>query len=162
MRNRRKWISGLILAAFLLGFGFWMWQRPSPPPQSIAAAASLPALPALPAPPAPAQRWPASVPVAKAEVPQKVDHSGELDVCGVGKVKLDRDDWTATGKYFDALTKKSRMRWLSALRSSDDYRARASGLYLEGMLDHDASQKDAEAARDELVQLAVDTKDPAG
>ena len=126
MRNGRKWISGLILAAFLVGFG-----------------------------------RPASIPSAKAEVPKEVGHSGEIDVCGVGKVKLDRDDWTAAGKYFDALTKKSRMRWLSALRSSDDYRARATGLYLEGMLDHDAPQKDPEAARDELVQLAVGTKDPA-
>ena len=99
--------------------------------------------------------------MAKAEVPKKGDHSGEIDVCGVGKVKLDRDDWTATGKYFDALTKKSRTRWLSALRSSDDYRARAAGLYLEDMLEHDAPPKDPEAARDELVQLAVGTKDPA-
>ena len=82
-------------------------------------------------------------------------------MCGVGRVKLDRDDWTAIGKYFDALTKKSRMRWLSALRNSDDYRARATGLYLEGILDRDAAQKDPEAARDELVQLAVGTKDPA-
>jgi len=101
------------------------------------------------------------MPRAAPEAPKKVDHSGEIDVCGVGKVKLDRNDWTATGKYFDALTKKSRMRWLSALRNSDDYRARATGLYLEGMLDHDAPQKDPEAARDELVQLAVGTRDPA-
>jgi len=101
------------------------------------------------------------MPMPAAEVPKKIDHAGEIDVCGVGKVKLDRDDGTATGKYFDALTKKSRMRWLSALRNSDDYRARATGLYLEGMLDHDAPQKDPEAARDELVQLAVGTKDPA-
>jgi hypothetical protein len=158
MRDRRKWISGLILSAILLGFGFWLWQRPWPPPQSIAAAVP-PASSVLP--PLPAPRWPASMPTAAAEVPKKIDHSGEIDVCGVGKVKLDRDDWTATGRYFDALTKKSRMRWHSVLRSSDDYRARATGLFLEGMLDHDASQKDAEAARDELVQLAVATKDPA-
>jgi hypothetical protein len=99
--------------------------------------------------------------MAAAEIPKNAAHSGEIDVCGVGKVKLDRDDWTATGKYFDELTKKSRMRWLSALRNSDDYRARATGLYLEGLLDRDAAQKDSEAARDELVQLAVGTKDPA-
>jgi hypothetical protein len=155
MRNPRKWISGLIVAAVLLGFGFWMGQRPSPPRKSTAAVVP-PAPPALPAP-----RWPASIPRSEAEAPKKVDHSGEIDVCGVGRVKLDRDDWTATGKYFDALTKKSRMRWLSALRNSDDYRARATGLYLEGILDRDAPQKDPEAARDELVQLAVGTKDPA-
>ncbi len=134
----------------------WMRARPAPPPQPVAAAVSPPALPTPQAP-----RWPARMPTAKGEVPKKVDHSGEIDVCGVGKVKLDRDDWTAAGKYFDALTKKSRTRWLSALRNSDDYRARASGLFLEGMLDRDAPQKDTEVARDELVQLAVGTKDPA-
>jgi hypothetical protein len=155
MRDRRKWISGLIVAAVILGFGFWMWQRPSPPRKSTAAVAP-PGPPALPAP-----RWPASIPRAPAEAPKKVDHSGEIDVCGVGRVKLDRDDWTAAGKYFDALTQKSRMRWLSSLRNSDDYRARATGLYLEGIFDRDAPQKDPEAARDELVQLAVGTKDPA-
>jgi hypothetical protein len=153
MRIPRKWISWLILVA-ILGFGFWRWERFSaPPPKSLPAAAAPPAMPAL--------RWPASIPRAAAEVPKKVDQSGEIDVCGAGRVKLDRDDWTATGKYFDALTKKSRMRWLSALRNSDDYRARATGLYLEGILDRDAAQKDPEAARDELVQLAVGTKDPA-
>jgi hypothetical protein len=99
--------------------------------------------------------------MAKAEAPKKVDHSGEIDVCGVGKVKLDRDDGTATDKFFDALTKKSQTRWLSALRNSDDYRARATGLYLDGMLDRDAPRKDPESTRDELVQLAVGTKDPA-
>jgi hypothetical protein len=156
MRNRRKWISGLIVAAALLGFVFWMWQRPAPPRKSIAVVVPPPAARAPPPP-----KWPASIPIPAGEVPKKVDHSGEIEVCGVGKVKLDRDDWTATGKYFDALTKKSRMRWLSALRNSDDYRARATGLYLEGILDRDAAQKDAEAARDELVQLAVGTKDPA-
>jgi hypothetical protein len=156
MRERRKWLSGLILAAVLLGFGFWIWQRPAPAPRKSVAAVVPPAPPALAAP-----RWPASIPMAALEVPKSVDHSGEIDVCGVGKIKLDRDDWTATGKYFDALTKQSRMRWLAALRNSDDYRARATGLYFEGIFDRDAPQKDPEAARDELVQLAVGTKDPA-
>jgi hypothetical protein len=156
MRESRKWISGLIVAAFLLGFVFWKWGPPSPPPRSIA---TIEPPPAARTPPPP--KWPASIPIPAGEVPKKVDYSGEIEVCGVGQVKLDRDDWTATGKYFDALTKKSRMRWLSALRNSDDYRARATGLYLEGVLDRDAAQKDGEAARDELVQLAVGTKDPA-
>jgi hypothetical protein len=156
MRNPRKWISGLIFVA-ILGFGFWLWEQPTPPPpKSLAAAVAPPAPPAMAAP-----RWPASISMAAAEIPKKIDHSDEIDVCGVGKIKLDRDDWTASSKYFDALTEKSRMRWLSALRNSDDYRARATGLYLEGMLGHDAPRKDPEAARDELVQLAMDTKDAA-
>jgi hypothetical protein len=167
MRSRRKWISGLIFAALLLGFGLWTWRRPSPAPPSIAIALPPPMRPmqsmptAAAAAAAAAAARPKSIAVAKAEVPKKADHSGEIDVCGVGKVKLDRDDWAATGKYFDTLTKKSRTRWLAALRTSDDYRARAAGVYLEDMLEHDAPQKDPQAARDELVQLAVDTKDPA-
>jgi hypothetical protein len=99
--------------------------------------------------------------MAAVGIPKKIDHSDEIDVCGVGKVKFDRDDWTATSKYFDALTQKSRRRWLSALRNSDDYRARAAGLYMEGILDRDAPQTDPETARDELVQLAMGTNDPA-
>jgi hypothetical protein len=106
-------------------------------------------------------RLPASIPIPAVEVSKKIDHSGEVEVCGVGKVKIDREDWTATGKYFDALTKESRMRWLSALRNSDDYRARATGLYLDNILDRDAPQTDPGLARDELVQLAVGTRDPA-
>ena len=99
--------------------------------------------------------------MSAAEPPKRADHSGEIEVCGAGKVKLDRDDWTATGRYVETLTKKSRVRWLAALRNSDDYRARAAGLFLEDMLDRDSPRTGPEAARDELVQLAVGTKDPA-
>ena len=130
-----------------------MWERSSALPKSPTAVVAPPAMPA--------PSLPASISKAAAEIPRKADLSGEIDVCGVGKVRLDRDDWTATGKFFDVLTKKSRMRWLSALRNSDDYRARAAGLYMEGILDRDAPQTDPESARDELVQLAMGTNDPA-
>jgi len=150
MRHRWKWISALIIVA-VLGFGWWLRQRPSPPaPGPIAAA-----------PAAPAPLWSASTSIAALKNPKKGDHSEEIEVCGVGKVKLDGDDWTAAGKYLNALTKNSRLRWLARLRNSDDYRARAAGLYLEGILDWNSPQKDHEAARDELVQLAEGTKDPA-
>jgi hypothetical protein len=148
--DRWKWISGLIAAA-ILGSGFWMWGRPSAPTPLSQAAAILPHT----------GQWPASVATPNVEAPKKTDHSGEIEVCGVGKIKIDRDDGMATDKYFEKLTRKSRMRWLSTLRNSDDYRTRAMGLYLEGILDRDAPQKDSDAARDELVQLAVGTKDPA-
>jgi hypothetical protein len=152
MRHRWKWISALIIAA-VLGFGLWLRQRPSSPaPGPIAAA---------PAPTPLVPMWPASVSRPAVQALGKGDHSDEIEVCGVGKVKLDRNDAAATDKYLNALTKNSRLRWLSALRNSDDYRARAAGLYLEGILDRDSPQKDPEAARDELVQLAVETKDPA-
>jgi hypothetical protein len=151
MRSPRKWISGLIIAA-VLGLISWIWSRQAVrPPSAVTPVAQL----TLPVP----QR-PASLAMPSVEVARKIDHSGEIEVCGVGKVRIDPDDWTATGKVLDALTRKSRIRWLAALRNSDDYRARAAGLYLEGVLDRDEPRKDPDAARDELVQLALVTKDP--
>jgi hypothetical protein len=157
MRHRWKWISALLIAA-ILGFGLWLRQRPTPP----AASGPVAAVPT----PTPASAlldplWPAGMSTSASKTPKKDDHVDEVEVCGVGKVKLDRDDAAATGKYLDALTKNARLGWLATLRNSDDHRARAGGLYLAGILDRDSPQKDAEAARDELVQLAVSTKDPA-
>jgi hypothetical protein len=140
-----------MIALVLLGFSFWRWGRPSPPPLK----------PSLAHAPSPIPEWSLSAALSAAKRALPADHSGEIEVCGVGRVKIDRDDWTATGKFFEALTKKPRLRWLSALRNSDDYRARATGLYLEGIFDRDEPRKDPEAARDELVQLALATQDPA-
>ncbi len=151
MRHRWKWISALLIAA-VLGSGWWLRQRPSSPTARRIAAAGAPA-PRVPS-------WPAGVSTAGAKPPSNAN-ADEIEVCGVGKVKLDRDDPAAAGRYLDALTRNSRLRWLAALRNSDDYRARATGLYLEGILDRDSPQKDAETARDELVQLAPATMDPA-
>jgi hypothetical protein len=68
----------------------------------------------------------------------------------------------AASSYVGALAKKSRSRWLAALRNSDDYRARAAGLFLEGIFtDPGTNQAAAQEARDELVQLAVGVNDPA-
>jgi hypothetical protein len=152
MRDPWKWISALIITA-VLGFGWWLRQRPgAPAPKPAAAVMS----------PIPLNRMsPAGISRAAVEAASKGDYSDEIEVCGVGRVKLDRDDLGAAGRYLNALTKNSRLRWLAALRSSDDFRARAAGLYLEGIFDRDSPQKDPEAARDELVQLALATKDAA-
>lgn len=157
MSLRWKWISASIIIA-LFGLGLWLRQRPAaPPPATIARPISPTPIP--PASLAAAARAGVSIPpVTTAKQGADTD---EIDVCGVGKIKLDSDDWTATGKYLDALTKNKRLRWLATLRDSDDYRARATGLYLEGLLDRDSPGKDPEIARDDLVQLAVGTKDPA-
>jgi hypothetical protein len=107
MRHRWKWISALIIAA-VLGFGWWLRQRPSPPVPGPLAAASAPApFPSL---------WPASIPNPALAAARKDDHSDEIEVCGAGKVKLDRDDPSAAGKYLNARAKNSRLRWLAALR----------------------------------------------
>jgi hypothetical protein len=153
VRRRWKWISALILAA-VLGCGWWLRLRPSASaPEPVAAAPAPAAFPFL---------WPAGIPNPVLKPASKGgDHSSEIEVCGVGRIKLDLDDAAGVSKYFNSLTKNSRMRWLATLRNSDDYRARATGLYLEGIFDRDSAQKDPEAARDELVQLAVGTRDPA-
>ena len=155
MRHRWKWISALLIAA-VVGLGLWLRQRPSwPAVPGPVAAAPTPASASLD------PLWPAGISTAAPKTPKKDDHVDQIEVCGVGKVEVDRDDLAAYGKYFDAMTKNARLHWLATLRHSEDYRARASGLYLDGILDRDSPQKDAEAARDELVQLAVSTKDPA-
>jgi len=154
MEQRWRWISALVIAV-VLGIAWWLRLRPVPPaPGPIPSAAESAAAP-LRSP------WPASIPIAAPANPKADAHYHEIEICGVGKVKLDADDWTATGNYLNALTRNSRLRWLSTLRNSDAYRTRATGLYLEGIFDRDSPQKDPEAARDELVQLAVGTKDPA-
>ena len=151
MRRRWKWISALIIAA-LLGCGWRLRQRSAAP-------ASRPVAAVTPTPPAPLS--PEGISRAAVEAARKGDYSDEIEVCGVGRVKLEANDLGAAGRYLNALTKNSRLRWLAALRNSDDYRARATGLYLEGIFDRDSPQKDPEAARDELVQLALATKDAA-
>jgi hypothetical protein len=152
MRPRWKWISASIVAV-LLGAGLWLRQHAAALPRAPIAPSLSPAAPAPPAR--------ASVSTPPVKTTKLAADSDEIEICGIGKVKLDRDDWTATGKYLDALTQNKRLRWLAALRESDDYRARAAGLYLEGLVDRDSPRKDPDAARDELVQLAVATKDPA-
>jgi hypothetical protein len=155
--NRRKWIFALSIAiALVVVVVVWRGRSHQVPPVNKAPSTKT----ATRTEPA-TTRLPASVPMSAVEAPKEIDHSGEVEVCGVGKVKIDRDDWTATGKIFDALIQKSRIRWLTALRNSDEYRARGTGLYLEAMFNRDAPQKDIETARDELVQFAVETKDSA-
>jgi hypothetical protein len=137
MRRRWKWISALIIAA-LLGCGWWLRQRSAAP-------ASRPVAAVTPTPPAPLS--PGGISRAAVEAARKGDYSDEIEVCGVGRVKLEANDLGAAGRYLNALTKNSRLRWLAALRNSDDYRARATGLYLEGIFDRDSPQKDPEAAQ---------------
>jgi len=88
------------------------------------------------------------------------DKAGGLEVCGFGKLQLDRGDPMGVAKSLGALARKADAQWKSALLDSDDYRARAVGLMLQGgNLDGDAAS--VEQARDALVQLATGAADPA-
>ncbi len=72
------------------------------------------------------------------------------------------DSFAATHRYVGSLTRKATDSWLAALLNSDDYRARAAGLFLDGKLTGgDSLRPMDEATRNTLVQLAVGAGDPA-
>jgi hypothetical protein len=148
-----KWISGVIVGV-LAALGLWLWLRSHPYPPALAKIARS-AQPAVAA-------WPPYTRMPAVTVPRAPAKTSEIEVCGVGKVKIDPNDPMAAGKYIADLSNKSRLRWLLALRNSDDYRARAAGLFLTDIItDHGNNQVAAQEARDELVQLAVGVNDPA-
>jgi hypothetical protein len=90
------------------------------------------------------------------------DNFSKIEICGFGKVPLDTTDSSAVDRYLGTATQKAAKNWLSALLDSDDYRARAAGLFLEGKItDSYAIRPIAETTRDALVQLAVGAGDPA-
>ena len=90
------------------------------------------------------------------------DNASKIEICGLGKVPLDSTDPFAAGRYMSALTRRAKESWQAALLGSDNYRARAAGLILEGKIANgDSILPMAERTRDELVQLAVGARDPA-
>jgi hypothetical protein len=104
--------------------------------------------------------WPQ--PAAAASTPRSdADAKVEIEFCGLGKVAFHADDELAVGRYLGGLSKPVARRWLSALLNSDDNRARAAGMYLEGKIGGAGFQPMADQTRDALVQLAVGSGDPA-
>jgi hypothetical protein len=107
--------------------------------------------------PSDTQHGSGSVPGAEAS-----NGTGTVEVCGYRPVPIDRNDATSVFQQVGALTKDAGRRWLSALENSDDLRARVVGLLLEGKVTGgEALQPIAEQTRDEVVQLAAGTGDPA-
>jgi hypothetical protein len=149
-----KWI-GAAACALLLGMGVWVFGRappaavpaPTPPEVSLTPPSGLNPFETT-------ARTRVNAPVAGAK-------GSVVDLCGVGKVSVDSDDPTAISQYLEALTEKRRARWSAALLNSDNLRARAVGLFLQGSGDPKMEQPATQAARDELVQLAVGAGDPA-
>jgi hypothetical protein len=86
-----------------------------------------------------------------------------LEFCGLGKVTVDADDQLAAYRYLEGETHEAAQQWLSALLKSDDTRARAAGLILEGKIGQEnlTGSPMQEQSRDELVALAVGAGDPA-
>ena len=153
-RHFWRWGAGALLAAVLVVLGLLFRGHP----------------PSAAAPPKPPSRAHSAL---SAAVKPPVTASGpsigktgndalKIEICGIGKVTLDTSDPLAAYRYIDALSKPVARHWLTALMDSDDYHARAAGLFLEGKVtDGFASQPIAEQTRDALVQLAVGSRDPA-
>jgi hypothetical protein len=94
----------------------------------------------------------------------RTDDGRSVEVCGFGKVPMEKSDLFGTGKIVNALAQKAQARWQSALLNSDDSRARAVGLLVEATPDFGRAAGEspsAELARDSLIQLATGTADPA-
>jgi hypothetical protein len=93
-----------------------------------------------------------SAPMAATPKPMSrdaADDGGELvDICGVGKVRLDKDDPSGM-EYVGNLATRAGERWIATLQSSSDPHARAAGLILAGPERSEA-----------VAQLALQNADP--
>jgi hypothetical protein len=137
-------------ALILWGIGHWLAsQREQPQPPEIMTRA-----------PPTIARPTSRITTNASGVPARTAQTSEIEICGIGKVRADPDD-PGAAKFVTALTQETLLRWIAALRNSDDNRARAVGLYVENILDRDVPQMTREDAQNELVQLAVGTVDPA-
>jgi hypothetical protein len=122
---------------------------PAALPPSIRAAVAQAAAPTLDAPPAASSATPAI-------------SSARMEICGLGNVALDADDATAAQRYIRPLTEAAESRWIERLSDSGDLRARASGLLMKNFVAaRGGTLLAAQIARDDLVQLAVGSGDPA-
>jgi hypothetical protein len=92
----------------------------------------------------------------------RANSTDTVEVCGYGRVQMDKSDAGAVFQQVGAFTRGAGMRWLSALQNSGDLRARMAGLLLEGKITGSGSLRPfAEQTRNEAVQLAAGTGDPA-
>jgi hypothetical protein len=87
--------------------------------------------------------------------------SVSANICGIGSVSL-AVEADGADRYVEDRSKAAETHWKRALLDSDDTRARALGLALQFKeSDVGTTQMTQDQARDELVQLAVGTADPA-
>ncbi len=102
-----------------------------------------------------------------------------IEICGSGAVAVASDDPAEINRYVAARMQPAAHRWETTMLSSDSYRARAVGTYIQAMransLGPDAACTGDDAAcgrggnslaifeqrRDELAQIALEVSDPA-
>jgi hypothetical protein len=154
-RSRHRWIGGSLLLVLLVVIGYRL-HRSSHPPIEPQRGSELGGSGVIHSEVPAAMKAP--VMTAKRGAPGTAT---TVEICGVGSVPLDTDDPASAGRYMETLTAKARLRWLATLLDSDDTRARAAGLFLQGKLDVSGPlQPMAEQSRDQLVQLAVGSANP--
>jgi hypothetical protein len=163
MKGKKAPIEGkvtagrVLLVLLILVIGVGIWRVGSRHPRAIASIETpVRALVASP---------PSVTPPAQS-APGKGNDARTVEICGQGRVPTDQNDGGAISKRVVALTKGSETRWLSALQNSGDLRARVAGLLLAGRMSDGASSKGlpnpvAEQARNDAVQLAAGSEDPA-
>jgi hypothetical protein len=148
-----KWLMGFATVVLVVIGAYWLIGNRH---------GSARAAPSPPRPPLPAPSSLSSVvnPRAAANGPNKTG-GADIEICGIGRLAQKADDLGAND-YVSDLNKPALKRWAAALRNSDDYRARASGILITTLLDdRHAQQRATQDARDELVAMAVGSADPA-
>jgi len=151
-KERFRWFLGWLGVAVLVLLGYWLRGRTQP------TAAQLPVheTTRTVAPEIWAPRQVVTPP------PPANGAEKQIDICGFGKVSLPADDDFATYEFLAPKTRRAAERWQSALLGSDNYRARAAGLFLEGKIARGTSVEPmTEQTRDALAQLAAGAQDPA-
>jgi hypothetical protein len=153
---KRRLASGAMLL-LIIAAGVYLLPRLAPSPATQISKASIGPATTVHS----VQAEPASKPTPLERVAKVT--GAPLYFCGIGSVALDADDPLAGYRYLQAATRKTAQHWLSSLLNSDDTRARAAGLLLDGKIGEEdlAVRPMQERSRDELVALAVGAGDPA-
>jgi hypothetical protein len=145
-----------VVVVLLIAVGFGLWIQNSSRPAAIK-----PAVTANPAIEMPAPLIAARVAGATPH-PAKNGDLQVIDVCGMGRVTIDRDNPYLTWQAINRTAPQTRSQWLSGMLSSGDARIRATGLFLENKIgDDDWNRPPSEEAVNSLVKIALESKDPA-
>jgi hypothetical protein len=152
----KGWIAGGAAIALVLVFALWVLNP-------FSAAVPRSATKTEDAGTAPrARESSAASPITPGVPTPESQNVGLVEFCGIGKLPIDMKDPSASFTYLATSTRKKQAEWFLALRNSDDNRARAAGLFLQGIImDRDTDEVLVQEARDELAQLAAAGRDPA-
>jgi hypothetical protein len=157
-KERRYRGLGFVLGLLGIVLGAWLWHRAASSAQSPARV-QVARVAAKHGGVKPDELRPAVGPApAGPATPEKAS----LEFCGYGKFPVDAADPGAGLTQLRKLTDAARKKWRSTLLDSDDLRARAAGLLLDGMpKTSDGGPPVPATASLALVQLAVGSSDPA-